>query len=206
MKRHDLGDCKVRLEVTVPKSLQELSYQNCLEGFAEKAQIPGFSYKKGGGRKKGDDKLPPANVIVNFVGEKEFKSACVEEMLQQSIPQAMQTVASVALQDSERIETPFDELFKAFSGKDASPVGDVIYGISCEVVPTITWNGDYRKLKVEVTAPSDDVDGCVGGGGDVQPPASRARHDARGCRSRARGWRPGGDGPRGCARGDGRGD
>ena len=156
VKRHDLGDCKVRLEVTVPKSLQELSYQNCLEGFAEKAQIPGFSYKKGGGRKKGDNKLPPANVIINFVGEKEFKSACVEETLQQSIPQAMQTVASVALQDSERIETPFDELFKAFSGKDASPVGDVIYGISCEVVPTITWKGDYRKLKVEVTSPGDD--------------------------------------------------
>ena len=39
MKRHDLGDCKVRLEVTVPKSLQELSYQNCLEGFAEKAHL-----------------------------------------------------------------------------------------------------------------------------------------------------------------------
>lgn len=90
------------------------------------------------------------------VGEKEFKSACVEEMLQNSIPAAMQTVASTALQDSERIESDFDELVKAFGGKDSAPVGDVIYGISVEVVPTINWTGDYRKLKVTVTSPGDD--------------------------------------------------
>ena len=119
-------------------------------------QIPGFSYKKGGSRKKGGNKLPPANVIVPYVGPKEFKSACVEEMLQNSIPAAMQTVATTALQDSERIETPFDDLVKAYDGKDCAPIGDLIYGISVEVVPTIKWTGDYRKLKVTVTAPGDD--------------------------------------------------
>ena len=132
VKQHDLGDCKVRLEVTVPVSVQERAYTACLEGFAEKVQIPGFTYKKGGNRKKKDSNLPPANVIIPYVGEKEFKSACVEEMLQNSIPAAMQTVATTALQDSERIETPFDDLVKAFAGKDCAPVGDVIYGISVE--------------------------------------------------------------------------
>lgn len=156
--RHDLGDCKVRLDVRVPASDLQAAYQACLEGFAEKANIPGFSYKKGGGRKKGESKLPPANVIVNYVGAKEFVSACVEETLQCSIPQAMQTVASVALQDSERIETPFEELTKAFGGKDCAPeLGDLTYHIACEVTPTISWTGDYRKLKVEVVAPGDDV-------------------------------------------------
>lgn len=129
----------------------------CREGFAEKVQIPGFTYKKGGSRKKKTDGyLPPAGVLINFVGEKEFKSACVEEMLQNSIPAAMETVAATALQDSERIETAFDELVKAFSGQDCAPVGDLIYVISVEVVPTINWTGDYRKLKVTVTAPGDD--------------------------------------------------
>lgn len=150
-----MGDCKVQLEVTVPLSVQQRAYQACLEGFAEKVSIPGFSYKKGG-RKKGDSKLPPANVIVPYVGVKEFKSACVEEMLQNSIPAAMQTVAATALQDSEKIETGFDELVKAFGGKDAAPVGDVIYAISVETVPTIKWTGDYRKLKVTVQAPGDE--------------------------------------------------
>ena len=152
VKQHDLGDCKVRLEVAVPVSVQNEAYQACLEGFAEKCQIPGFNYKKGGGRKKGDAKLPPASVIVNFVGAKEFASACVEEVLQVSIV-AMETVAATALQDSERIETAFDDLKKAFSGGDCAPIGDLTYSIGVEVVPTIKWTGDYRKLKVTVQSP-----------------------------------------------------
>ena len=142
VKQHDLGDCKVRLEVAVPVSVQKEAYDACLEGFAEKCQIPGFNYKKGGGRKKGDGKLPPASVIVNFVGAKEFASACVEEMLQVSIPVAMETVSATALQDSERIETAFDDLKLAFGGEDCLPVGDLTYSIGVEVVPTIKWTGD----------------------------------------------------------------
>ena len=111
----------------------------------------------GGGRKKGDAKLPPASVIVNFVGAKEFSSACVEEVLQMSIPVAMETVAATALQDSERIETAFDDLKKAFGGNDCAPIGDLTYSIGVEVVPTIKWTGDYRKLKVTVQSPGDDV-------------------------------------------------
>ena len=137
--------------------MQNEAYQACLEGFAEKCQIPGFNYKKGGGRKKGDAKLPPASVIVNFVGAKEFSSACVEEVLQMSIPVAMETVAATALQDSERIETAFDDLKKAFGGNDCAPIGDLTYSIGVEVVPTIKWTGDYRKLKVTVQSPGDDV-------------------------------------------------
>lgn len=157
VKQHDLGDCKVRLEVAVPVSVQKEAYDACLEGFAEKCQIPGFNYKKGGGRKKGDGKLPPASVIVNFVGAKEFASACVEEMLQVSIPVAMETVSATALQDSERIETAFDDLKLAFGGEDCLPVGDLTYSIGVEVVPTIKWTGDYRKLAVSVQSPGDDV-------------------------------------------------
>ena len=68
VEKVDLGDCKVRLDVTVPKSVAGAARQECLEGFAEKCQIPGFSYKKGGGRKKADGKLAPADVIIFFVG------------------------------------------------------------------------------------------------------------------------------------------
>ena len=157
VEKVDLGDCKVRLDVTVPKSVAGAARQECLEGFAEKCQIPGFSYKKGGGRKKADAKLPPADVIINFVGPTEFKQSCVEEMLQRSIPRAMEVVAATALQDSERIDTPFTELVSLFDNKLAEPEGDVSYSITCEVVPTIAWKDDYRKLKVTVTAPGDDV-------------------------------------------------
>ena len=157
VEKVDLGDCKVRLDVTVPKSIAGAARQECLEGFAEKCQIPGFSYKKGGGRKKADGKLPPADVIINFVGPTEFKQSCVEEMLQRSIPRAMEVVAATALQDSERIDTPFTELVSLFDNALAEPKGDISYSITCEVVPTITWKDDYRKLKVTVTAPGDDV-------------------------------------------------
>jgi trigger factor len=157
VEKVDLGDCKVRLNVTVPKSIADLARAECLEGFAEKCQIPGFNYKKGGGRKKADGQLPPADVIINFVGPKEFKQSCVEEMLQRSIPKAMEVVAATALQDSEKIETPFDEMVQIFDNKLAEPTGDVSYAITCEVVPTINWKGDYRKLKVTVVSPGDDV-------------------------------------------------
>ena len=137
--------------------MQTEARQNCLEGFAEKTQIPGFAqYKKSGGRKKGANVLPPAGVIVNFVGEKEFGAACAEEMLQLSLPKAMEVVSATALQDSEKIETSFDDLLKAFSGKECEPTGDVIYSVTVEVVPTIKWTGDYRKLSVTVTSPGDD--------------------------------------------------
>ena len=65
----------------------------------------------------------------------------------------METVAATALQDSERIETAFDDLKKAFSGSDCAPIGDLTYSIGVEVVPTIKWTGDYRKLKVTVQSP-----------------------------------------------------
>ena len=58
VEKVDLGDCKVRLDVTVPKSVAGAARQECLEGFAESVRFPGFSYKKGGGRKKADGKLP----------------------------------------------------------------------------------------------------------------------------------------------------
>uniref|UniRef100_A0A7S0SNE3 peptidylprolyl isomerase n=1 Tax=Mantoniella antarctica TaxID=81844 RepID=A0A7S0SNE3_9CHLO len=156
VKQTELGECRVRLEVTVPVSVLEAAYAACIESCAETAQIPGFTFKKGGSRKKKEDHLPPADILVGSVGEKEFRSACVEEMLQNSIPVAMQTVAATALQDSERIETSFEDLAKAFGGKDCAPLGDLIYSIGVEVVPTITWTGDYRKLKITVTSPGDD--------------------------------------------------
>ena len=55
------------------------------------------------------------------------------------------------------IETAFDDLKKAFGGNDCAPIGDLTYSIGVEVVPTIKWTGDYRKLKVTVQSPGDDV-------------------------------------------------
>jgi trigger factor len=154
----DLGDCKVRLEVTVPNAIATAARAECLVNFAEKSEIPGFVYAKKSGRKKsGSNVPPPADAIIAFVGAKEFKASCVEEMLQRSIPDAMAVVAATALQDSERIETPFDTLLKAFDNALAVPEGDIKYSIVCEVVPQIVWTGDYRKLAVTVVAPGDDI-------------------------------------------------
>ena len=99
VEKVDLGDCKVRLDVTVPKSVAGAARQECLEGFAESVRFPAF-VQEGRRRKKADGKLPPADVIINFVGATEFKQSCVEEMLQRSIPRAMEVVAATALQDS----------------------------------------------------------------------------------------------------------
>ena len=102
-------------------------------------------------------------LLINHVGKREFQSACVEEALQNSLPEAMELVAATALQDSERITTHFMDMFASFAGVHSAPSEEMVYEVLVEMEPTIEFTGDYKSISVEVQSPGDDstVEGDV---------------------------------------------
>jgi len=147
------ADGAVELKVTVPESMLQKCYDAVVDGFNDTVTIPGFNSAK-----KGDKQTAkiPMQLLINHVGRKEFTSACVEEALQNSLPEAMGLVAADALQDSERITTHFTEMFDAFSGPMCSPAEPMKYDVLVEMNPVIKFTGDYKKLSVTVQSPGDD--------------------------------------------------
>lgn len=143
----------VRLRVRVPEALLQKCYDNVVNGFNDTVTVPGFNSSKKGEKAKA--KIP-MQLLINHVGKKEFKSACVEEALQNSLPEAMELVAANALQDSERITTHFLDMFDAFAGVHSAPSEEMCYEVLVEMEPTISFTGDYKALSVKVQSPGDD--------------------------------------------------
>ena len=148
----------VVLKVTVPVEALRRSYDAVVDGFNDTVTIAGFNSTKKGDKQKA--KIP-MQLLINHVGRKEFITACVEEALQNSLPEAMALVAANALQDSERITTHFTAMFDAFAGPMCSPSDPMKYEVLVEMNPVIKFTGDYKKLSVTVQSPGDDSTAAV---------------------------------------------
>ena len=148
----DAGEGRARLVVRVPEPLLQRCYDVVVEGFNDTVKVPGFNASKKGS--KATSKIP-MQLLINHVGKKEFQSACVEEALQNSLPEAMELVAATALQDSERITTHFMDMFSSFAGVHAAPSDEMVYEVMVEMEPTIEFTGDYKSISVKVQSPGD---------------------------------------------------
>jgi len=154
VEKIDNGDGSVTLKVCVPEALLEKCYERVVDGFNDTVTVPGFNSSKKGTKAKA--KIP-MQLLINTVGKKEFTAACVEEALQNSLPEAMELVAATALQDSERITTHFIEMFESFAGVNKAPSDVMRYEVVVELEPTITFTGDYKSISVSVQSPGDDT-------------------------------------------------
>ena len=156
----DAGEGRARLRVRVPEGMLQKCYDVVVEGFNDTVKVPGFNASKKGSKAK--SKIP-MQLLINHVGKREFQSACVEEALQNSLPEAMELVAATALQDSERITTHFMDMFASFAGVHSAPSEEMVYEVLVEMEPTIEFTGDYKSISVEVQSPGDDstVEGDV---------------------------------------------
>ena len=152
--KEDAGDGAVKLTVRVPEALLQKCYDNVVDGFNDTVTVPGFNASKKGS--KASTKIP-MQLLINHVGKKEFQSACVEEALQNSLPEAMELVAATALQDSERITTHFMDMFSSFAGVHSAPCEDMKYEVMVEMEPTVAFTGDHKSLSVKVQSPGDDA-------------------------------------------------
>ncbi|CEG01018.1 Peptidyl-prolyl cis-trans isomerase,FKBP-type,domain [Ostreococcus tauri] len=154
VEREDLPEQgSVKLSVRVPEALLQKCYDAVVNGFNDTVTVPGFNASKKG--EKAKNKIP-MQLLINHVGKKEFKSACVEEALQNSLPEAMELVSANALQDSERITTHFLDMFEAFGGMHSRPSEDLKYEVLVELEPMISFTGDYKALSVKVQSLGDD--------------------------------------------------
>ena len=151
--KEDAGDGAVKLTVRVPEALLRKCYDAVVDGFNDTVTVPGFNASKKG--TKASTKIP-MQLLINHVGKKEFQSACVEEALQNSLPEAMELVAATALQDSERITTHFMDMFSSFAGVHSAPCEDMKYEVVVEMEPTVAFTGDHKSLSVKVQSPGDD--------------------------------------------------
>ena len=123
--------CVVELSVAVPMDVLAISYENAIDEAVAQAEIPGFEApkKKDGSRKKTDTKRPPMNMLLKAVGKDTFLQLCIEDTLQNTLPQAMQFVAKEAIQDSETIATTPRQLAEAFGGPECTPSKELEYVI-----------------------------------------------------------------------------
>jgi trigger factor len=96
---------RVRLNVKVPPSVCQDSYDQVLKEFSKQAKIPGFR----------PGKTVPDAVLINYIGPQQIRASAVEAVLKRTLPEAMSSVAGRALKESEHILTKFDDLQASFS-------------------------------------------------------------------------------------------
>ena len=150
--------CVVELSVAVPMDVLAISYENAIDEAVAQAEIPGFEApkKKDGSRKKSDTKRPPMNMLLKAVGKDTFLQLCIEDTLQNTLPQAMQFVAKEAIQDSETIATTPRQLAEAFGGPECTPSKELEYVIKICVQPTVQWTKNIDSLEATYVSPGND--------------------------------------------------
>ncbi|MCO5606592.1 hypothetical protein L7F22_060780 [Adiantum nelumboides] len=128
---------RVKLSVKVAPKICKENYELVLKELSKRTKIPGFQVGK----------TVPEPILVNFVGKDRVKTAAIEAVLRNTLPQALSSVAGRALKDSEHIVTSLDDLKSSFS-----PTSLLSYDVVVDIVPEVKWAipGAYKKLKVVV--------------------------------------------------------
>eukprot|EP00250_Pteridium_aquilinum_P014941 c22294_g1_i1 orf=176-1792(+) len=135
---------RVKLSVKVAPKICKESYELVLKELSKRVKIPGFQ----------SGKTIPEPILVNFVGKDKIKTAAIEAVLRNTLPQALSSVAGRALKDSEHIVTNIDDLKSAFS-----PTSLLSYDVVVDVIPEVKWTipDAYKKLKVVVEIDDEAV-------------------------------------------------
>ncbi|KAI5066007.1 hypothetical protein GOP47_0018631 [Adiantum capillus-veneris] len=135
---------RVKLSVKVAPKICKESYELVLKELSKRTKIPGFQVGK----------AVPEPILVNFVGKDRVKTAAIEAVLRNTLPQALSSVAGRALKDSEHIVTSLDDLKSSFS-----PTSLLSYDVVVDIVPEVKWTtpGAYKRLKVIVEIDDESV-------------------------------------------------
>eukprot|EP00252_Welwitschia_mirabilis_P024897 TRINITY_DN758_c0_g1_i1.p1 TRINITY_DN758_c0_g1~~TRINITY_DN758_c0_g1_i1.p1 ORF type:complete len:536 (+),score=138.01 TRINITY_DN758_c0_g1_i1:219-1826(+) len=135
-------NCRARLNVKVPAKICGECYRETLAELRKTVEVPGF--------RRGD--RVPDQVLTNFVGMENVKTAAIERLFNKTFPEAMSLVEDRALRDSEHIVTKFDALQAAFSPSTA-----LSYDIVVDLAPEVKWTSPeaYKHLKLVVEVESD---------------------------------------------------
>lgn len=125
-----LPDSQIALEIEIPGQVSQTTYDKVLNNLSRSANIPGFRRGKA-----------PRNILLQRLGKKQIKAAALEEIIQNSIKEAIEQEAIESL-GNYRLESDFGELVEKFE-----PGEVIIFSASIDVAPTVAL-GDYQSLSV----------------------------------------------------------
>ncbi|CAL8467961.1 g7499 [Coccomyxa elongata] len=125
----------------VPPAFVRKAYQRAIKKLRAETEVEGFRKGK---------KVPDAVVINAAGGPKYSNGACVEIILNEVVPVALQRYKDTIITESEHIEEDLDTLISALDLDSA-----FTFHIGLDVQPSHSWKASYRDIEVEVASLGD---------------------------------------------------
>lgn len=122
---------QIGLEIEVPPELSKQVYERVIQNFTRSANIPGFRKGK-----------VPRQVLIQRFGATQLKAAAVEELIDDTLKQAIAQEKIDAL-GNYQLRSSFDELVQKFEPGQA-----LVFNASVDVQPDVTLT-QYSKLTVQ---------------------------------------------------------
>ncbi|GFH31447.1 uncharacterized protein HaLaN_30501 [Haematococcus lacustris] len=130
-----LSACARRLTVTVPQSYVDRCFRTTVSKLREiTGNVAGF-------RK---DKVPLNVIISQTGGQRQFKIACIEEILMTTMQPVLGEL-QVVVPGSEKVTSEIDKMEAAFD-----PSKPFTFCIEYDTVPPVVWKKSYKDVEVSL--------------------------------------------------------
>lgn len=137
----DLTLTQRKLDVVVPASMVKECFNTTVERLrGVVGSLPGFRM----------DKIPLAMIVANVGGQRQFKIACIEEILLTCMPLVLNQVGEPLVNESERIVSQINDLEKTYD-----PAKPFAFEIEYETPPPIKWRQPFRQATVSLQDTGD---------------------------------------------------
>jgi trigger factor len=139
--QEQLPQSQIGLEIEIPAETTKKAYEKVVQNLSRTANIPGFRKGK-----------VPRQILLQRLGSQRIKEAAIEDLVQDSLKQAIEQEAIEALGNYKLIST-YEELLSQFQ-----PGEPLKFSASVDVPPEIRL-GEYSGLsvKAEETQPDPDA-------------------------------------------------
>ncbi|HEY9741137.1 MAG TPA: trigger factor [Coleofasciculaceae cyanobacterium] len=139
--QEQLPQSQIGLEIEIPAETTKKAYEKVVQNLSRTANIPGFRKGK-----------VPRQILLQRLGSQRIKEAAIEDLVQDSLKQAIEQEAIEALGNYKLIST-YEELISQFQ-----PGEPLKFSASVDVPPEIRL-GEYSGLsvKAEETQPDPDA-------------------------------------------------
>lgn len=122
---------QIGLEIEIPPEKSKQAYERVIQDFARAANIPGFRKGK-----------VPRQILLQRLGPMRIKAAAVEELIKDSIEQALKQEAIAAI-GQPQIKSEFEELVGKYD-----PGAALTFSLAVDVMPEVRLS-QYNGLQVQ---------------------------------------------------------
>ncbi|MBD2019429.1 trigger factor family protein, partial [Leptolyngbya sp. FACHB-36] len=130
---------QVGLEIEITPEMSKKVYDQVIDKFVRSANIPGFRKGK-----------VPRQVVIQRFGSAQLKAAAVEELIEDSLKQALEQEKIEALGNFQ-LRSSFDDLVQQFQ-----PGSALTFSAAVDVQPEVTLN-QYTDLQVQAEEVKPDL-------------------------------------------------